>query len=1772
MKNIKLQAKRAHSCNMRVHFLRLSLIATFVLSSLSLFSQWFTGYTYRKEINIDPTQVVGSANHINFPMLFSASDNNLRSTGNGGLVENISGYDIVFTTADGTTQINHEIEYFDPATGKYIAWVQIPSLDYQNNTIIYMYFGNSGVSANPSTAATWDDKYEAVYHLNGAANSTSASGRDGTNNGATQVYETSTPAGFIGGSYDFEESENDDISINSFDILDGGSQVDELTITAWINPESFAIGDARIFSKADGTNPNDHDWMLSTNSTQRLRLRVSTGGSTKTIQTADNELSAGTWQYVAGIYNSSDLQLFINGQLVTSLNIGGGNVDNNNKPINIGDNDDDGKYWDGLLDEIRISCIARTQEWLETEYNNQLNPEDFFMIGDIECSGVDPGVASAASNTIEPGESTNITLSSYSGNIQWQISTDGLVFSDISGETSATLNTGNLTQTTYYRAKVSNAVCTEYSNIEKITVRPPFVYKYTKEITINTGQVCGGPHNNFQMLINHVDVDLKHVSYGGHISHIHGYDLVFSSNNSESTILHHDLESYDPSTGSITAWVRLPNIDDDTTIFMHYGNGNVISNPSTDSTWDSEYLGVWHFNENAYDATSNGNDGINFGAEAINSKISGGMDFEYDDDDRIEVGTFDIESSEGNAVNTATISAWVYSEEFQANGDGRIISKTTGHDNKDHYYMLSNYNNGTNNYARMRLKTDGAPTTDDGTITYYPSTSTWTAGTWYYFVMTYDGSLASNNITLYLNGSIIGQTNKAGDILRNSNTRVGIGNQPGIATDPRKRWDGIIDEVRVLNVARSSDWLCTEYNNQSDPESFYSIGTEIACSATGGSAESSDYVLFSGEQTTLELTGFDGDIQWQSSTDNISFSDISGATLSTYNTGALSSTTYFRALVTKNSTCSDISNTITITVKPRFLDGYTYRKKITIDHNFVSDIHGSGTNLFDFPLLFDYTDPDLKDKANGGKVHFADGEDIAFTMSDGQTMLTYYREFYDKTTGQIISWVKIPELSSSSNTELYIYFNRCDVFTNNYENTNTWSNDYEAVYFLNDDYNNKTSTASLDGTNYNSVDATGKISGADDFEKTSSTQRIEIGSYNINDEFTLSAWIKPETLPTTNGDEMRIVSKASGTNDSDHSFGLGTIYNTSTGEPQQYHRLTLLVNAGGSTEKLEAYPTSLADNNWTYVSATFNGNEINIYDNGNFLNRTSKSGGLSTNLSNIAIGNIDNGDANMAFDGIIDHVCISKTARSEDWIKTEYNNHNNPSSFYNVTSETESSFIWDGDISTDWGSSSNWNGCDVPPTRSSITVPEGCSYYPVLDQNREIQDIEIEQNATVTISGNYSLQVYGDIKNDGTFTATDGTMEFSGDTYQYLKGTGTFTGNNITINNSGEGVYFQQEAEINGTLDFSQGNLFLTGNDLIVNGTGQITNADATSYIITTGSGSLCQKSIGPAGRTGDVVYPIGTDNNSYFPVIIKNTGTTDNFCINACEFLNEEATCSGGNVINNQNIGVTWYINEEVSGGSNVELTLQWKTSDEVGGFNIANTPFISHHNGHFWEKYEVPFTTGTLNTLPYLKGTGITEFSPVSAGSGDSPLPVTLVDFFAKAENNLISLYWKTASETNNDYFDIERSKDGVRFSKIGQVNGSGNINYMKNYSFIDESPAEDINYYRLKQVDYDGSSSYSSVVSAVCFEIKGFTFDLIPNPVMNDNIILQTNTTEEVNIQKIQIINSTGSEEMVFRNVVLSNGQFKFNAEILEKGIYMMLISIEDSIYVKKFIVLQ
>jgi len=178
------------------------------------------------------------------------------------------------------------------------------------------------------------------------------------------------------------------------------------------------------------------------------------------------------------------------------------------------------------------------------------------------------------------------------------------------------------------------------------------------------------------------------------------------------------------------------------------------------------------------------------------------------------------------------------------------------------------------------------------------------------------------------------------------------------------------------------------------------------------------------------------------------------------------------------------------------------------------------------------------------------------------------------------------------------------------------------------------------------------------------------------------------------------------------------------------------------------------------------------------------------------------------------------------------------------------------------------------------------------------------------------------------------------------------------------------------------------------------------------------------------------------------------------------------------------------------------------------------------------------------------------LGAVGAEVPLPVELLNFQAEAKASTVDVTWQTASETNNDYFVVQKSKDGINWEFVEEVNGAGNSQELLYYEIIDREPYLGVNYYRLKQVDFDGKVSFSEIRS-VLFDAKDGVM-IFPNPVKDQLFFVNLPEDAEIIINDMQ------------GNLILSTNNSTVDVQDFQNGVYFAVIQSPTSSEIKKFVV--
>ena len=361
--------------------------------------------------------------------------------------------------------------------------------------------------------------------------------------------------------------------------------------------------------------------------------------------------------------------------------------------------------------------------------------------------------------------------------------------------------------------------------------------------------------------------------------------------------------------------------------------------------------------------------------------------------------------------------------------------------------------------------------------------------------------------------------------------------------------------------------------------------------------------------------------------------------------------------------------------------------------------------------------------------------------------------------------------------------------------------------------------------------------------------------------------------------------------------------------------------------------------------------------------------------------------------------------------------------------------------------------------------------------------------------GATTLSIAGDFtKATGfTFNSNTGTVKFTGNTSVISGTTVAPSFYNITVNKTaGQTLSLGGSAAsltCTNNLTLTSGKLNMQGFTLTIGtniGDGSITGGSATSYIVAYDSGSGTPGKVAHYINANNVLhnYPIG-DLTYYTPLTFTLTANT--LLTNATFTVFTKAV-----QIPNMSTAVTNYLTRywdgTQSGISNPTYSISYIYNDvDIHGVETNFAP-VKKSGTTWYSPTGSLFTNGTKqgtsvvdianNTLTW---NGLTTFSLYSAAAdAATALPITLFSFNARPYDNQVIITWKTASEYNNDYFTVERSENGYDFNVIGTIKGAGNSSHLISYYLLDPEYFKGINYYRLKQTDFNGNYTFSNIVA--------------------------------------------------------------------------------------------
>jgi hypothetical protein len=215
-----------------------------------------------------------------------------------------------------------------------------------------------------------------------------------------------------------------------------------------------------------------------------------------------------------------------------------------------------------------------------------------------------------------------------------------------------------------------------------------------------------------------------------------------------------------------------------------------------------------------------------------------------------------------------------------------------------------------------------------------------------------------------------------------------------------------------------------------------------------------------------------------------------------------------------------------------------------------------------------------------------------------------------------------------------------------------------------------------------------------------------------------------------------------------------------------------------------------------------------------------------------------------------------------------------------------------------------------------------------------------------------------------------------------------------------------------------------------------------------------------------------------------------------------------------------------------------------------------------------------GILNINDKLTESGLLNAAGGNITLGGQPLPVELTSFTYSIKNNSVALKWETATEINNYGFNIEKSLDNLIWEKVGFVEGNGNSNSPKFYSFSDKNITSKKAYYRLVQIDNDGTTETTDAIE-VNYSGNLVGYELAqnyPNP-FNPTTVIKYSIPEAANVE-IKVYDMLGGEVADLVNEVKEAGahEVNFNATSLSSGIYIYSIHAGEFVQTMKMTLLR
>jgi hypothetical protein len=416
---------------------------------------------------------------------------------------------------------------------------------------------------------------------------------------------------------------------------------------------------------------------------------------------------------------------------------------------------------------------------------------------------------------------------------------------------------------------------------------------------------------------------------------------------------------------------------------------------------------------------------------------------------------------------------------------------------------------------------------------------------------------------------------------------------------------------------------------------------------------------------------------------------------------------------------------------------------------------------------------------------------------------------------------------------------------------------------------------------------------------------------------------------------------------------------------------------------------------------------------------------------------------------------------------------------------------------------------------AAITLTGGATIYIPGNLTNDNSGTITTNGSTIQVGGNVVNQnsanmnlgtagtwdVKGNLSNSATITPGTGTLQLSGTAAQALN---TNNGElyNLTVNNPATptAVNVTSNVAVSNQLTLTNGMVRTTNATKVALLNGAAISGEQNGRYVA-GNLEVTRSSVSGAAPVSFANGATITPNNNLGNVVVTRTAG-----------LNQVNVSYGVNPSDNtkKSIDQIWTIAPatQPGAGSPATVAFTWFSDNDNGLTSFAQSRIWQNSGGSSWAAVG-PYVNASARSI----SGAASSLSRFTVSNEAAPLPVELLSFTAVRKGDVAQLNWRTASEKNNDHFDVEVSTDGRSFSKFAVVAGSGTKTTPSDYDTTDPKllsyHANQV-YYRLKQVDKDGKEAFSPV-RTLRVEVAGFSAFAFPNPLAQNGTTIQIRTAE-------------------------------------------------------------